>query len=618
MTPYYQTSDGTIYKGDCNEVMRSFPDNHFACIVTDPPYELGFMGKKWDSSGVAFQIDTWKNALRVAKPGAFLLAFGGTRTHHRLMCAIEDAGWEIRDCMMWLFGSGFPKSLDISKAIDKAAGVTREKIMVPTKRGNLPEQAGRIALGATGMTDISTPATPEAQEWNGYGTSLKPAYEPIIVAMKPLESTFAENALNHGVAGLNIDACRIGMETVGARASNKDGIAKRNLAFGMKEFEGKPSQGRFPANIILTHHPECEMVGVKKVKVPKHRDGYLIEKENFGGTRTKKPLGKNDHSNEDGTETVEEWNCHPDCPVGILDEQSGERKAGGKVKGNEPSKTGQNDIYGHWDRVENFPHNDTGTASRFFKCCPQDDVCFLCDLTFMKGKKEGDPSCQKFAKSVNSVKKSFGNIKATIENTAPKNAQDLQAEQLAQRVKSVENLCDLCAIVIAQSIVVMQHGQDPAQLHGWDFINEPKKPILLRCLVSFVDLLGNIDTIPTTENLSLFFGFVRDAIRNNIPTNETGNGQGQISRLKYCAKASRSERGKGNKHPTVKPLSLIKYLVELIAPPKDALILDMFFGSGSLGVICERLGIKYVGIDLDVQYAIPRIEKETQQRKMFN
>ena len=188
------------------------------------------------------------------KPGAMIMAFGGTRTYHRLTCSIEDAGFEIRDCIMWVYGSGFPKSHDISKAIDKKAGAKRKINLMPTKKGNLPEQAGDISLGATGMTDTSLPITKEAQLWQGYGTALKPAYEPIILAMKPLEGTFAENALKWGVAGLWIDGGRV--DTEGDTTNERD--CTRIMGAGVPDSRGAGiqegfkynSQGRFPANLI--------------------------------------------------------------------------------------------------------------------------------------------------------------------------------------------------------------------------------------------------------------------------------------------------------------------------------------------------------------------------------
>jgi site-specific DNA-methyltransferase (adenine-specific) len=203
-------------------------------IVTDPPYGLAFMGANWDYSvpGEMF----WREALRVAKPGAHLLAFGGTRTYHRLACAIEDAGWEVRDCIMWVYGSGFPKGIDVPKAIDKAMGAERKK------KGD----------------DIIQPfpATPEAAAWKGYGTCLKPAIEPIVVVRKPLEGTVAANVLKYGTGAINIDGCRVPgswrpKNTSETAPINKPAKHIADHKWGLKEIVKMPSQlGRFPANLI--------------------------------------------------------------------------------------------------------------------------------------------------------------------------------------------------------------------------------------------------------------------------------------------------------------------------------------------------------------------------------
>lgn len=204
---------------DCRDAMDLFiADNSVDSIVTDPPYGLGFMGKAWDHGvpGVEF----WQAAYRVLKPGGHLLAFSGSRTYHRMVCAIEDAGFEIRDQIMWVYGSGFPKSLDVSKAIDKAAGAEREVVGVkdvgPDMRGgNFKTSEGRM------VADITAPATDAARQWQGWGTALKPAHEPIVVARKPLIGTVAANVLAHGTGAINVDGCRVASADA-ARKGNTD------------------------------------------------------------------------------------------------------------------------------------------------------------------------------------------------------------------------------------------------------------------------------------------------------------------------------------------------------------------------------------------------------------
>jgi site-specific DNA-methyltransferase (adenine-specific) len=268
----------TLHTGDCREVLREYPDSHFDSIVTDPPYGLSFMGKGWDH-GVPGE-EFWLEALRVAKPGAYLLAFGGTRTFHRLTCAIEDAGWEIRDCVMWVYGSGFPKSLNVGKAIDKAAGAEREKIRIPADQCRNPKATGSGRDGTEGATrpwiekamrvgyhekESDTPTTDEAKQWQGWGTALKPAWEPIIVARKPLAGTVAATVMQYGTGALNIDGCRVGYEAGEVnfdrkqRQQNSAGAIEG--AFGAASLIGTEistykDAGRWPANAIIDDSPE--------------------------------------------------------------------------------------------------------------------------------------------------------------------------------------------------------------------------------------------------------------------------------------------------------------------------------------------------------------------------
>ncbi len=333
-----------IHHGDCREVMATLDAESVDAIVCDPPYGLSFMGKGWDHGvpGVEF----WTEAVRVAKPGAHLLAFGGTRTYHRLACAIEDAGWEIRDCVMWVYGSGFPKSHDVSKAIDKcngqpsrlhkftawmrATGLTARQLdqitdtnmgghyltaasqpAIPTAAlwelirpycGDVPAwvdelvqriEAEREVTGAhvewTDRTNYALtskdglrrdiPATPEAQQWSGWGTALKPAWEPIIVARKPLVGTVAENVLTHGTGAINVDGCRVG--TDGARSNGGNG--KRSTAT-LGDYGPTPRVdygcGRWPANLI--HDGSDEVVGL--FPVTKSGGGDKHSKTQHGNT----------------------------------------------------------------------------------------------------------------------------------------------------------------------------------------------------------------------------------------------------------------------------------------------------------------------------------------------
>ena len=358
-----------IINADCLKAMREMPDGCVDAIVTDPPYGLAFMGSNWDHNVPS--VSYWSECLRVAKPGAHLLCFGGTRTFHRLMCAIEDAGWEIRDTIMWVYGSGFPKSMDVGKAIDKVRGKsenfqrmyakavkdsgmshaeidrelgikssscywvrTDERKSFPTRENweilkhilPLPDNADEIydeaerfdrVVGHYGdntiydkskaVLDAGTPITQQAKEWDGWGTCLKPAWEPIIVARKPLDGTVAHNVMTYGTGAINIDACRV-------PTSDVLSFGNRQIGDGVKygrctpTTEGKQNEkGRFPANLV-----------------------------------------------HDGSQMV----------LGLFPQSKGQQ---GDVTGNEPSRPADGVYYGEYNSRHTFAkRGDTGSAARFF------------------------------------------------------------------------------------------------------------------------------------------------------------------------------------------------------------------------------------------------------------
>lgn len=323
ITPYYQDEQVTLHHGDCLDVLRAddygydwnlgyrsarmFPDCSVDAVITDPPYGIAFMGKDWDQPGAfgserrngspqrtqreglamdagrydlspaaMLNFQRWCTAwatecLRILKPGGHLLAFGGSRTWHRLAAGIEDAGFEIRDSIAWLFGSGFPKSMDVSKAIDKAAGAEREVVGHARRTGKESGTYGAFA----GDNTITVPSTDAAKQWQGWGTALKPSFEPIVVARKPFTGTVAQNVLTHSTGALNIDACRIptgdkldgGSTTRGQQM--KDGwhrpwmddpeMVAANAERSRASVAKSEELGRWPTNVVLDEHQAADL-----------------------------------------------------------------------------------------------------------------------------------------------------------------------------------------------------------------------------------------------------------------------------------------------------------------------------------------------------------------------
>lgn len=574
-----------IFVGNNIELLKKYPDNFFDSIVTDPPYGLGkepnaeemlqawittgylevkgtgFMGKEWD----AFipQPIFWKEVFRVLKHGGHVVSFFGTRTYDWGVMSMRLAGFEIRDCIQWLYGSGFPKSHNISKAIDKMGGqsldwfidyilkvseergITKKELsmLFPSKNGKstgwlwnkqnnqsitleqynkikdflkLPfdniAQAERevIGKGKAGLTkgeianfsgetefDITAPSTDQAKEWDGWGSALKPANEPIVLARKPLEKglSIAENVLKWGTGAINIDASRIG--TTDSMTSGRHIQKNREYPSGYTdvnrtEYEQNVN-GRFPSNVILTHHPECECLGLKKFK-PSNGSGRASEK---GGGFNKGMFGNGTSDNiggtfidENGEETIENWNCHDDCPIKILDEQSGELKSG-NLSGKEyiEGHTGK-EVYGKFNGFEfNSRKGDTGGASRFF-----------------------------YVAKASKSERNFG-----------------LNEELGKRKTPMAGRG--------------QGGLKCKKCNKWKNSGSPCK----------------------CQNP-------------------------EFEEIKFESKAN------FNGHPTVKPVKLMQYLVRMITPPNGT-VLDPFSGSGTTGVACKIDGFNFVGLELSEEYA---------------
>jgi len=450
-----KTEQAVVYHGNCLDELKNIPDNYVDAIVTDPPYGLGnsdpnyiidalkmwmdgdrahipagkgFMGKQWDAFVPPPAV--WDECFRVLKPGGHILVFAGTRTQDLMGLSVRMAGFEIRDSISWIYGQGFPKSLDISKAIDKRGGkeiawfgswlkkwreennVSQKEVatLFPSKTGNLTgcvanwelglnlptaeqfslickhfdlpfesieeaertvvgtklsgiankDEGGRHTIGASKAVEveITIPSTDEAKKWNGWGTALKPAHEPVIVARKPLEGTVANNVLKWGTGGINIDATRIGTE------ERTDKITENGFGANFMDDGWQPSgktyektvTGRFPSNVMFSHADECVEVGVVQ-------DSYAINKtEEWSGFGQKE---RPDYESESKTVDVPIYECVEGCPVKELDEQSGIRPGGAY-----PAKRGQavNTSFASGQETVGGARQmgDTGGASRFF------------------------------------------------------------------------------------------------------------------------------------------------------------------------------------------------------------------------------------------------------------
>lgn len=363
-----------VLTGDCREVMAKITPCSVDAIVTDPPYELGFMSHDWDASGVAFDQKTWALAYETLAPGGHLLAFGGARTYHRMVCAIEDAGFDVRDSIMWIYSSGMPKSHDVAASIDKLAGHGPRGRAVPVASSVRPD-GKRLSAHKVAHYEAKTD---DGQAWSGWGTGLKPAFEPIVVARKPFHGTVARNVLAYGTGALNIDGCRVAatdrrlaekyasIRNTGARDNAVYGNSSKRRSDGHIE---PHAGGRWPANVVFTHDPLCRVVGTREAPA------YTINRFDDGA----KPFGGgagHDYASltvPSGTEDV--WECVPGCPVALLDAKSGRQKS-------RPGKQRTGKAGDGWGATSTgSEYDDEGGASRCFNRLawdPQLDTFVYC------------------------------------------------------------------------------------------------------------------------------------------------------------------------------------------------------------------------------------------------
>ena len=619
MEIYSQKSEYTLLQGNMLDMWDFVGGGTIDSIVTDPPYELNFMWKGWDNSWIAFQPDTWKRCLEALKPWWYLLAFGGSRTYHRIACAIEDAGFEIRDCIMWLYGSWFPKSLNIWLAIDKKNWVDNRTWKVVEWVGSNQTLSMRNWLSESMEFKSEYEERKATNERAWWGTALKPSYEPIIVARKPLEWSCTDNVIKYWVGGINIDECRVAYinqkDYEGTKVWFKEWSIDTDYTNVWRWFRTSPlttnnwfsitwANGRFPANTILTY-------------------------------------------DESDFEEVCWW---------FPDTKSWSKMSFGSVRKAQPDNTYQLWFTKKENSWQTAPDNywDSGNASRYFKNCNFS----LRDIDQWK---------QLY---VSNAEKSLEILSETIESIVPISADMLLWMLKDLNVKYAENQLDLWEIHIVPDIVeILNCDFKKEGLQAiLDFIGNYKNCIQLQSLVQFVEKCDSIDTTQTTQNLLKLFGYVRAAITKYTQTirNE------EQKRYIYTPKASKRDRDewldgfeesnsmcdrnpelasanmpqnrswnlRKNTHPTVKPCDLMQYLVRLVTP-NGWTVLDPFNWSGSTwkAVMYENKdrnkNYKYIWIELTeeylpiakarIEYVInkgiekeksdPKQEEQTKQRK---
>ncbi|KVW15434.1 hypothetical protein WK91_18535 [Burkholderia cepacia] len=525
MTDKVQIGDATLYLGDCREVLKGIVDASIDAIVTDPPYELGFMGRDWDRSGVANDVAVWTECLRVLKPGGHLLAFSGSRTYHRMACAIEDAGFELRDQIMWIYGSGFPKSRN---------------------------------LGG---------------DWNGWGTALKPAHEPICVARKPLVGTVAENVLVHGTGALNIDACRVPTD------DKLGGGAEKETTVDQKGNEGwtRPWMSDEAAR---SAHAERVRGNVEKAEMLGRWPANVIH---------------------DGSDEVL-----------AAFAQFGERGAAAPVKGTEASAASVGRVTGARDRVPGAFHGDAGTAARFFYNTQSGSICdanTAAQISFQLN--QADAFAQNLAAiaALRADKPLSGLIRRFMNDMA--SALHLSDAPNTRAIQSIEQKC-LHELLHISTLEKTENHANPADA------------LALISTTTIIQSLSNIAGSADNATSGTIATILEHGVRACDPTLR--------SRFMYCAKASRADRNEGcehmarkplhwssgdanpgafqpegtdktsqNNHPTVKPTDLMAYLVRLVTPPGGT-VLDPFMGSGSTGKAAVREGLQFIGIDVTPEY----------------
>lgn len=594
--------DTEVIHGDCLEVMRGMDADSFDAIVTDPPYGLAFMGKDWDHGipGVPY----WDAALRVAKPGAHLLAFGGTRTFHRLTCAIEDAGWEIRDCIMWVYGSGFPKSLNVSLAIDKAAGAEREVVGV-RKSYRPAANALRDPAGFQDRSDgaVSAPATDAARQWSGWGTALKPAWESIICARKPFHiererRIIVENLSNLEAQLWSLLPANVAAESFGLSQNEYDaacGSARWNAA--EKSNTQAALSGLTATSLFVPVVSSCLSIvrSWKRILVESCTDLSTFTTRTESSTTTDWKILKSCLSDLTPNCIIEAAICQPGCwwlalPAArsfnavvaniantltpFVPEPATSTVAGKVLRPNwEPIIVARKPLIG--TVAENVLTWGTGAMNV--------DGCRVATTDRLGGGAN---------KGMKPETRHEGFAR-------PWMADECHREETAARARAYTEHAE-------------KLGRWPANLiHDG---SEEVVGLFPQTTSGKAAAGGHIRHSDKSRNT--YGKFPGERCEDDVLYGDSGS----AARFFYCAKASRSERTEGNNHPTVKPLALMRYLCRLVTPA-GGLILDPFTGSGTTGLAAIKEGFRFVGIEQEAQYveiARQRMLQSKSDRGLFD
>ena len=611
MEHHYQDDDCTIYNGDCLELMPQLAAGSVDSIVTDPPYGLKFMGKGWDHGvpGVPY----WQQALRVAKPGAHLLAFGGTRTYHRLAVAIEDAGWEIRDCIMWVYGSGFPKSLDVSKAIDKAAGAEREfrpignpiKRMIPgadqNENGSWIKDSGREF-----QPGESEPATDDARQWEGWGTAIKPSHEPVIWATKPLTVIPLEDMIQaqHLIGEL---LCLFISNANNVQSLLLSSLHAQQRGFGSAHMIAALSHGTLrqgeSALMDMFRSREAGKISLSIVE-----SWRLLSAANLPGGSTfttSMALGM--------TTALKTFNLLVSEIIQEYTTPEDRNKVGQLLRAT----------------IAERALNDTSTTCKRIGTFAQELATLLAER---KSATNAESDSTRMARIASSVLASA--ITSLEERVDPAYEPILVARKPLIGTVAANVLkhgtgainVDGCRVGTDDTRQLKRGGKNdfPNEDDSW----EPKSVIAGSACGRWP---ANLIHDGSDEVTGLFPNQTSggtpakrssDKFRNSFGTfkggeaeSGIGSSKGSAARFFYCAKANKKER-RNSKHPTIKPLALMQYLVRLVTPP-GAVVLDPFMGSGTTLEAAWVEGMQAIGMDLSAGYCDDAAERIRERVKLL-